>query len=85
MARKSEVGEKRTPQHRRGPARPEPGQKSDRTEQIMTAAAKALGLPIKRDWASAVRSNLQLLLRHAKMVDEFPLPDDIDPAPVFRA
>ena len=29
--------------------------------------------------------NLQLVLRHATLVDEFPLPDDAEPAPVFHA
>jgi hypothetical protein len=26
-----------------------------------------------------------LILRHAKLIDEFPLADDIEPAPVFHA
>jgi hypothetical protein len=29
--------------------------------------------------------NLRLIFRHAKLVDEFPLADDIKPAPVFHA
>jgi hypothetical protein len=30
-------------------------------------------------------SRVQLILRHAKLVDEFQLADDIEPAPVFYA
>jgi hypothetical protein len=44
-----------------------------------------LRLPIDPGWRPAVRTNVQLLLKHAALVEEFLLPDDTEPAPVFRA
>jgi len=52
---------------------------------LVAAAARALGLPMDSAWASSVIFNIQLILRHAALVDEFPLPDEAEPAPVFRA
>ena len=31
------------------------------------------------------RRQLQVILRHGALVAEFPLPDDAEPAPVFKA
>ena len=52
---------------------------------LVAASAKALGLAIEPAWEPSVKFNLQLILRHAALVDEFPLPDDAEPAPVFHA
>jgi hypothetical protein len=52
---------------------------------LVAASAKALGLAIEPAWEASVKFNLQLILRHAALVDEFPLPDDAEPAPVFHA
>jgi len=52
---------------------------------LVAASAKALGLAIEPAWAANVQFNLQLILRFAALVDEFPLPDDIEPAPIFHA
>ena len=54
-------------------------------EALVTANAQALALPIDPAWLPAIKFNLQLLFQHAKIVDEFSLPDDTEPAPVFRA
>ncbi len=51
----------------------------------MVAGAQALALPIDPAWRAGVKLNLQLLFRHATLVDEFALPDESEPAPVFRA
>ena len=51
----------------------------------MAAAARALGLPMDSAWKANVILNIQLIMRHAALVDEFPLPDEAEPAPVFRA
>ena len=50
-----------------------------------TAAAAALGIQLDPAWHDAVRFHLDLSLRAAKLVAEFPLPDEADPAPVFTA
>ena len=47
-------------------------------------AALAL-LPLEDAWRPAVRANLEVSLRLARLVDEFALPDETEPAPVFTA
>jgi Protein of unknown function (DUF4089) len=54
-------------------------------DDYIDAAAKALGLTIEEAWRPAVRANLEVSLRLARMVDEFPLPDEAEPANVFAA
>jgi hypothetical protein len=58
---------------------------SDPLEDYIDAAAKALALPIEDAWKPAVRANLEVSLRLARLVDEFPLPDETEPASVFAA
>jgi hypothetical protein len=52
---------------------------------LIEAQALALGLVLDPSWKPAVRANLEAILRFAAMVDAFPLPDDAEPAPLFRA
>jgi hypothetical protein len=52
---------------------------------FVAAAAPALGLQMDPAWEASVAFNLQLLMRHAALVNEFALPDEAEPAPVFRA
>ncbi|MEJ2379326.1 MAG: DUF4089 domain-containing protein [Pseudolabrys sp.] len=54
-------------------------------DDFIVAAAAALGLPLEEAWKPAVKANLEVTLRHAAMVEEFKLPDDAEPAPVFKA
>jgi hypothetical protein len=54
-------------------------------DAYIDAAASALGLPIEDAWKPAVRANLAVTLKMARMVDEFSLPDEIEPASVFAA
>lgn len=51
----------------------------------LTAAAAALGISMDPAWTDAVRFHLDLSLRAAKLVAEFTLLDEADPAPVFTA
>jgi hypothetical protein len=57
----------------------------DALDALVTAAAQALALPIDRAWHGSIKFNLQLALAMAARVDEFALPDDAEPAPVFHA
>ena len=57
----------------------------DGIERLVEASAQVLGIPLERGWTQGVAFNLRLIFRHAKLVDEFPLADDIEPAPVFYA
>lgn len=54
-------------------------------DDFVEAAAAALGIPLEDAWKPAVKANLEVTLRHADMVAEFELPDDAEPAPVFKA
>jgi 1-carboxybiuret hydrolase subunit AtzG-like protein len=58
---------------------------TDSLDDYIDAAAEALKIQIDATWKPAVRSNLEVVLQHAAKVDAFPLPDDAEPAPVFKA
>ena len=58
---------------------------SDPLDDYIDAVAKALALPVEDSWRPAVRANLEVSLRLARLVDEFTLPDEIEPASVFAA
>jgi hypothetical protein len=58
---------------------------SEDLDSYIEAAAKALALPVEDAWKPAVHANLAVSLRLARLVDEFPLPDDTEPASVFAA
>lgn len=47
-------------------------------------AAKRVGLPIAPEHRPGVIQVTSLLLAQGALVMEFPLPDDVEPAPVFR-
>jgi hypothetical protein len=57
----------------------------DPLDQLIDAAAAALDLPVEPAWKPAVKANLRVTLRLAKLFGDFPLPDDAEPAPVFVA
>jgi Protein of unknown function (DUF4089) len=52
---------------------------------FMRSGAKLLGLPLDPAWEASIRGHLRVSLRHAALVESFALPDDAEPAPVFRA
>jgi Protein of unknown function (DUF4089) len=58
---------------------------ADIIEDYIASVGAALGLPIEDAWKPAVRANLEVSLRLARLVDEFPLPDETEPASVFTA
>ena len=57
----------------------------DPLDQYIDAAAKLLELPVKDAWKPAVRANLEVSMRLARLVDEFGCPDEAEPASVFTA
>jgi hypothetical protein len=57
----------------------------DALDMLVTAQTAALNLPIDPSWHGAVKVNLQLILRLGAMVDDFALPDDAEPGPIFHA
>jgi hypothetical protein len=54
-------------------------------DTLIDTVAPLLGLEIEPAWREAVRTHLAISLRHARAVADFPLPDDADPAPAYRA
>jgi hypothetical protein len=58
---------------------------ADMIDDYIVSVGAALGLPIEDAWKPAVRANLEVSLRMAKLVDEFPLADETEPASVFAA
>jgi Protein of unknown function (DUF4089) len=58
---------------------------ADLLDDYIDAVAGALALPVDDAWKPAVRANLEVSLRLARLVDEFPLPDETEPASVFAA
>jgi len=58
---------------------------TDPLDDYINAVGKALALPIDDAWRPAVKTNLEVSLRLARLVDEFALPDETEPANVFAA
>ncbi len=58
---------------------------SDPLDDYIDAVGKALALPIEDASKPAVRANLEVSFKLARLVDEFPLPDETEPASVFAA
>jgi hypothetical protein len=58
---------------------------ADPLDDYIAAVGKALALPIEEAWKPAVRANLDVSLRLARLVDGFALPDETEPASVFTA
>ena len=58
---------------------------ADPLDDYVDAVSKALGLPVQDAWRPAVKANLEVSLKLARLVDEFSLPDETEPACVFTA
>ena len=58
---------------------------ADPLDNYIDAVSKALALPVDDAWRPAVRANLDVSLRLARLVDEFMLPDETEPASVYTA
>ncbi len=57
----------------------------ERLDAMIEAGTNLLGIPLEDAWRPAIRLHLGISLGHAATVLDFPLGDEIDPAPVFRA
>lgn len=58
---------------------------TDPLDDYIDAVGKAMALPMDESWRPAVKANLQVSLRLAKLVDEFLLPDETESASVYSA
>ena len=53
-------------------------------DEFIAASARALALPVDPAWYPTIRFNLEVTFRLATLVADYSLPDDAEPAPVFR-
>jgi hypothetical protein len=58
---------------------------ADPLDEYIDVVAKTLSLPVEDSWKPAVKANLEVSLRLARLVDGFALPDETEPASVFAA
>ena len=58
---------------------------ADPLEDHIAATAATLGLTVRPEWQASVRANLDVSLKMARLVQEFPLPDEIEPANIYEA
>lgn len=58
---------------------------NDPLDTYIDAVAEALVLSVEAEWKPAVRANLDVTLNMARLVQEFPLPDEIEPASIYEA
>jgi len=56
----------------------------DELSAYVDETAKRVGLPLAPEHRPGVIQFTRILLAQAALVTEFPLPDDVEPAPVFR-
>lgn len=54
-------------------------------DAMIDAGTSALGIDVKPEWRKAVHMHLAISLGHASVLLDMPMPDHLDPAPVFRA
>jgi hypothetical protein len=87
MTGKSKNNKRNVARRMRTPARRSPPRKAatDRFAVLVAATGQELALPIDPAWHAGVKFNLKLLYEHAARVEALVLPDEIEPAPVFRA
>jgi Protein of unknown function (DUF4089) len=58
---------------------------ADPLDAYIDTVAAALALAIDPADKPAVRANLDVTLKMARQVQEFPLPDEIEPASIYEA
>lgn len=58
--------------------------REDELNALIEAGTRSLALPVDPTWMPAIRANLDVTLKLAGLVAEFRLPDDAEPAPLFR-
>ena len=59
--------------------------KPDPLDAFVATAARSLDLPCPKAWRSGIKANVRVTLQLAALVTAFPLPDEAEPAPVFKA
>ena len=58
---------------------------ANKLDEYIDTVAMALALPVEEGWRPAIKANLDVSLKLARLVDEFALPDETEPASVYSA
>jgi Protein of unknown function (DUF4089) len=58
---------------------------TDPLDDYIDAVSSAMGLTIEPAWKPSVRANLDVTLKMARLIEEFPLLDEIEPASIYEA
>ena len=64
---------------------PLPPLDDDAAAALVDAMAPLLGIAIDPSWRTSIVANLKANAAAARLVLDFPLADELEPAPVFRA
>jgi len=59
--------------------------KNETLDTLIDVASRAMDLPVEPEWKPAIKAHLEVVLRLAAVVEQFKLPDEAEPAPVFEA
>lgn len=54
-------------------------------DEYVARSAEHLGFTLEPGWKEGTRANIETIFKLAALVESFPLPDDIEPAPIFEA
>jgi hypothetical protein len=54
------------------------------TYDWIRSSAALLRLPLEPAWLPTIEANVEVTFRLARLIDEFPLPDEAEPAPVYE-
>jgi hypothetical protein len=54
-------------------------------DDFIAAGAGVLDLPLEPQWMASIRGNLSATLKLALLIETFALPDEAEPAAVFKA
>ena len=54
------------------------------THDWIRSSAALLKLPLEPEWLPMIEANVEVTFRLARLIDEFPLPDEAEPAPVYE-
>ena len=57
----------------------------DQLDRYIDSVAATIGLSIDPAWMPAIRANLDVTLKMARLVDAFVLPDEIEPAEIYES
>ena len=58
---------------------------ADPLDNFIAAAAAALQLPVQPGWQGSIKANLAVTFNFANSVADFALPDEAEPAPIYKA